>query len=169
MMTIQNFIVANHDSLTSLAEEIRAMQPLDQDYAEKSSNLESMAKQVIEDLNRMREHDKVSNQLAPNLEPRWAAWIDGWHGFALHKVGRGEEAIPYLDRAIQLSRGRDQSAKRRRASHLYNLGCCYAVLGENDKALTNLKASLTLEPWWTRRHPGTRNSMAYGMIKGSSP
>lgn len=70
MMTIQNFIVANHDPLTSLADEIRAMQPSDQGYSEKSSNLESMAKQVIEDLNRMREQDKVSNRLVPNREPR---------------------------------------------------------------------------------------------------
>lgn len=63
---------------------------------------------------------------------------------------RSDEAkkrSPYLERAIQLSRGRDQSAKRRRASHLYNLACCYAVLGKTDKALANLKSSLVLEPW----------------------
>lgn len=161
MMTFQNFIMVNYQILTALAKEIRAMEPSDKGYLEKCSSLKSVGKQIIDDLNRMREHDKELNRVAPNQELRWAAWIDGWHGLTLHSVGLGKEAIPYLDRAIQLSRGRDQSAKARRASHLYNLACCYAVLGTNDdEALTNLKACLGLEPWrheWAPEDPDLKS------------
>lgn len=116
MMTFQNFIMVNHPILTSLAKDIRAMQPSDKSYSEKRSRLKSVAEQIIDDLNRMREHDKELNRVAPNQEPRWAAWINGWHGLTLHSAGQSKQAIPYLDRAIQLSRGRDQSAKNRRAN-----------------------------------------------------
>ena len=107
MMATQYFIEDKHGPLIALVDKIRAMQPSDQGYSEKSSELKSIVKAIIEDLNRMREYDKIWNRLAPTREPRWAALIDGWHGFALHSDGRHHEAIPYLQRAIQLSTRRD--------------------------------------------------------------
>jgi len=92
MMTIQNFIEANHGRLTSLADEIRATQPSDQGYSEKSSKLESIAKQIIDDLNRMREYDKVLNRAALGRTRRKSDPLPGARHPAIERRGRvGEE------------------------------------------------------------------------------
>jgi tetratricopeptide (TPR) repeat protein len=71
-------------------------------------------------------------------DPRNAAYLDSM-GWVLFKLGRTEEALDYVLKAVHYSEEED-------ATLFDHLGDIYAVLGRQDKAREAWKKSLSLEP-----------------------
>ncbi len=111
-----------------------------------------------------------SEPLQPDSEEKGLAAF--YHAYALTQAGRWSEAVPHLNRAINLSpdvkeyynllgvalfkqKKYEQAAlnfqkainlDQGSAIDLANLGLCYKFLGEKEKAINLLSEALTLEP-----------------------
>ncbi len=81
-------------------------------------------------------HEAISKAVA--LEPESAAYLDSM-GWVLYKMNRPQEALPQLQKAIQLSEDPDPTL-------FDHLGDVYAALKEKAKAREAWAKSLSLEP-----------------------
>jgi len=60
--------------------------------------------------------------------------------WALHRAGRSEEAVPYVEEALRL--GSVDATMR------YHAAAIFAVTGDRTRAVTELERALDLNPWF---------------------
>ncbi|MDT3440787.1 MULTISPECIES: tetratricopeptide repeat protein [unclassified Pseudofrankia] len=82
--------------------------------------------------------------LTPAQPRRAGVFVDDAHAWALHRLGRDDEALAYARAAVALGTPR--------ALFRYHLGVIEAALGQRDAAAGDLRAALGLDPHFSPLH-----------------
>lgn len=81
----------------------------------------------------------------PDTPPHRAGiFVADARGWALHQLGRDEEALAYADEALGLG--------IQRALFLYHRGVVHEALGDTDAAIRDLSAALAVDPYFSPLH-----------------
>ncbi len=76
------------------------------------------------------------------IKPKSTTWV--FHGFTLSELGRDDEAIESYKNALELQPEFDEAH--------YNLGCCFGLRREHEKAIFHFRRAIAADPKYARAY-----------------